>query len=201
MTQPISITVLDNGPLKISCGAATVRYCGEPVQTGEGDVYVCRCGLSSKPPYCDGSHGREGFVAEPAASEAGDVKVWEGRNIRTTFNPSACMHVFYCKPLKELRQRELDGDDDAAAEIARVVASCPSGALGYEATAVAPLDTPDESIIDIIEGGEVRIRGPFEINAKQLTGQDGVRATLCRCGLSKNKPWCDGRHKGRREFR
>lgn len=202
MEKPISLTVLDNGPLKISCDALSVHYCGEPVAVEPGqDVYICRCGESKNAPFCDGSHASAGFVAEPPAGNTKDIRVWEGKTIRTFFNPNACMHVFYCKPLKELRKRELEGDTDAAAEIARVVQSCPSGALTFESTDVqapAPGQRPD---VDIMEGGELRLQRAFEINAQLNERQGNDRATLCRCGLSKNKPWCDGRHKKRENFR
>ncbi|MCH9685943.1 MAG: CDGSH iron-sulfur domain-containing protein [Deltaproteobacteria bacterium] len=202
MSKNLSLTVLENGPLKISGDTMTVQYCGEPITVDAGsDIYVCRCGESSNPPFCDGSHAKTGFVAEPPTGERKDVHVWEGKTIRTFFNPNTCMHVFYCKPLKELRKRELEGDAEAAAEIARVVQSCPSGALSYEAKDVpapAPVAQPD---IDIMEGGELRIQCAFEINADLQERQASDRATLCRCGLSKNKPWCDGRHKKRPDFR
>ncbi len=203
MTQRVSVTVIDGGPLKISGDGVTVQYCGEPVAVESGsDVYLCRCGASANPPFCDGSHSREGFVGEPGQGDPKDVHVWEGKTMRTFFNPNACMHVFYCQPLKELRARELEGDAEAAAEIARVVRSCPSGALSYEAKDEVPAPTESTGAdIEIMEGGEVRIQCDFDINATLHERQATDRATLCRCGLSKNKPWCDGRHKKRQGFR
>ena len=196
MTKPVSVTVIDNGPLKISGEAVSVHYCGEALESPAGkDVYLCRCGESSNAPYCDGSHSRTGFVGASEPGEKKEIRVWEGRTIKTYFNSNTCMHVFLCKPLKELRQRELDGDDSAAEEIARVVRTCPSGALSFEAKDVStpsPIDGPD---VDIMEGGEVRIQVPFEINAELQERQAEDRATLCRCGQSKNKPFCDGTHK------
>ncbi len=202
MNQPISLTVLDNGPLKISGEDLTLHYCGEPVAVEAGkDVYVCRCGESQNPPFCDGSHSRTGFVAEPPTGAKKDIHLWEGKTIRTFFNPNTCMHAGYCRPLKELRKRELDGDAPAADEIARVVQSCPSGALSYESTEADAPAAAAGPAIDIIEGGEVRVQQKFEINAELNERQDDARATLCRCGLSKNKPWCDGGHKKRENFR
>jgi len=200
--QKIAVHVLENGPLKISGDDLSVAFCGEPIAVEEGkDVYLCRCGLSDNAPFCDGSHAREGFVAEPASAGKKAIKIWEGNTIRTQFNPNVCMHVFHCKPLKELRERELAGDSDAADEIARVVLSCPSGALAYESKTAATPALGDGPAVDVVEGGEVRICRDFEINVPLQELQTGDRATLCRCGDSQNKPWCDGRHRKRKDFR
>ncbi len=202
MSRSVTVTVFENGPLKISSEEMTARYCGAPlaVEAGE-DVFLCRCGESRRPPFCDGSHKRAGFIAEPAAGTPKEVRLWEGKRIRTFFNPNACMHALYCKPLGALRQRELEGSAEAAVEIARIVRSCPSGALSCEAQDVLIPDDVEHVDVDIMEGGEVRIQCAFEINAALHERQSADRATLCRCGLSKNKPWCDGRHKRRAEFR
>lgn len=202
MSKPLNINIIDNGPIKVSGDDKIVSYCGEALDLDQAqDVYLCRCGQSSNPPFCDGTHSKAGFVAEPAEATDKPVHVWEGRTIKTFFNANACMHVFYCKPLKALRARELEGDADAAAEIARVVQSCPSGALTFESKTVSKPAAPRGPCIDIVEGGEIRVQSDFQINAQLQERQENNRATLCRCGLSKNKPWCDGRHKKREDFR
>lgn len=53
--------------------------------------------------------------------------------------------------------------------------------------------------ITVNSNGSLIISGDMEIvdkngNAYDLGGRDVV--TLCRCGLSKNKPFCDGSHRG-----
>lgn len=201
MSQPVSITVLPNGPIKVS-NAGSAAFCGAALAV-EGDLYLCRCGDSANAPFCDGTHRRKGFQGDAEPREPKEIVVWEGRTVRTRFNPNACMHVFYCKPLKELRAAELAGDDEAATEILRVVASCPSGALGAEVKGDVrePPPVGERPALDIMEGGELRVQAPFVINAPLPEGLDGDRATLCRCGQSKSKPWCDGRHRGRPDFR
>lgn len=201
MPDTLAVTVIDDGPLKIS-HARSVQF-GDQLLETDGDVYLCRCGQSANAPFCDGSHKRVGFDGGCEAPPDKQVGVWEGRTIKTFFNPNTCMHVFNCKPLKALREQELAGDDDAAAEIMRVIATCPSGALSYETstTVAEPPCPPAAADVMIIEGGEVRVTCSFEINAPLQERQRPERATLCRCGLSKNKPWCDGRHKKRENFR
>lgn len=197
----ISVTVIPDGPLKIS-GATDAQYCGERLQV-EGDLYLCRCGESTNAPFCDGSHRKIGFNGTSENPPEQELRVWEGRTIRTHFNKAACMHVFYCKPLKALREAELAGDDSAAAEIMRVIGTCPSGALSYELKTEQPepAKAVDPISVDIIEGGEIRLQVDFAINVPMQQRQASDRATLCRCGLSKNKPWCDGRHKAKKDFR
>ncbi|MFT7519577.1 MAG: CDGSH-type Zn-finger protein [Kiritimatiellia bacterium] len=201
MSPPVTVTVLPNGPLKIQ-NAQGVNFCGDRLDVS-GDIYLCRCGNSSNAPFCDGSHKRTGFSGAHEDSSNAEMRVWEGQTIRTHFNRKACMHAFYCKPLKELRAAEIAGDANAANEIMRVVDLCPSGALSYEIK--TDLQEPDprhfDVGIDIIEGGEVRLQGGFLINEPLQQRQASTRATLCRCGESKNKPWCDGRHKRRKGFR
>ncbi|TNE89948.1 MAG: CDGSH iron-sulfur domain-containing protein [Deltaproteobacteria bacterium] len=120
------------------------------------------------------------------------------------------MHVFYCKPLKALRAAELAGDDEAAREIARVVGGCPSGALTWEAKVdgfAGPSGPPQTPVteadrhaqIAVQEGGEIRVQCAFDLDAETPERNDGERTTLCRCGLSTNKPFCDGRHKKRED--
>jgi CDGSH-type Zn-finger protein len=201
MSDKLEITVIPKGPLQVK-HSGEMRYCGQPLESG-AESYLCRCGGSKNPPFCDGTHKSNGFTGESQVGPAPEIRVWEGRRLRTYFNSRTCMHVFHCEPLKELRDKELAGDAEAASEIARVVDKCPSGALTYELKEAIelPSEAPDLAPIDIIEGGEIRIRGPFVINAELHERQNAGHATLCRCGLSKNKPWCDGRHRGRSDFR
>ena len=100
----LDIHVLPDGPIKVA-HAASVTFCGEPLDT-DGDIYLCRCGKSGNAPFCDGSHN-EGFDGSRQKEPTKAVHAWEGKTITTYFNPNACMHVFACKPLKELRAREL----------------------------------------------------------------------------------------------
>lgn len=202
MSHKLQVLAIPSGPLKIS-GVQRLEYCGERIDAG-ADVYLCRCGESGNMPFCDGSHKPAGFTGENPPQDPQEVRVWEGRRIQTFFNPNACMHVFSCKPLKALREAELAGDDAAAAEIARVVDTCPSGALRWEATEDIGAEprVPRAGLVEVMEGGEVRLHGAYECeNFPLMEGMDGERATLCRCGRSRNKPWCDGRHKGRKAFR
>jgi CDGSH-type Zn-finger protein len=199
MSKSIDIHVIADGPYKVS-NAEHITFCGERLPV-DGDVYLCRCGKSSNAPFCDGSHNA-GFDGSRAKEPNLEVRVWEGKTLKTFFNPNTCMHAFHCKPLKALRERELAGDATAADEIMKAIGTCPSGALTYETTgATEPAATVFEADIAIMEGGEIRVQRPFALNAEPMERMMPERLTLCRCGLSKNKPYCDGQHKKAESFR
>jgi CDGSH-type Zn-finger protein len=77
---------------------------------------------------------------------------------------------------------------DALVEVAH---RCPSGAIRY--TPVAGGQAESAPPVNVLR---VRENGPYAVSASlQIAGaDDGFRATLCRCGQSQRKPWCDGSH-------
>jgi CDGSH-type Zn-finger protein len=72
-----------------------------------------------------------------------------------------------------------------------VAHSCPSGAIRYQR-----LDGGPQELAPPVNQLRLRENGPYAVHAPlRVAGQDdGLRATLCRCGQSRNKPWCDGSH-------
>ena len=72
---------------------------------------------------------------------------------------------------------------------------CPSGALSYSINGQAQPESDREASISIEKNGPFRITGGITFNAANW-GQGASREhyTLCRCGASKNKPFCDGSH-------
>lgn len=201
MNEKLSLNIIENGPIRVS-NCKFMTFAGKPLEIND-TVSLCRCGESTNAPFCDGKHRQCGFSDKNEQAVKSDIITWEGNTLRTFFNKNICMHVFYCKPLKTLREKELAGDVDAAEAIKANIALCPSGALSYQ-------DKQDQSIsefddiqcIDIIEGGEIRIQSQFDCQDVELQEhQPCNRVTLCRCGLSKNKPFCDGQHRKKADFK
>jgi CDGSH-type Zn-finger protein/uncharacterized Fe-S cluster protein YjdI len=84
--------------------------------------------------------------------------------------------------------------DNAPLEaVAEVAHNCPSGAISYERLDAGPRESAP--IVNVVR---IRENGPLAFHADlQIGGQGNTyRATLCRCGASKNKPLCDGSHAG-----
>ncbi|HPE60603.1 MAG TPA: CDGSH iron-sulfur domain-containing protein [Thiolinea sp.] len=122
-------------------------------------------------------------------SDANDV-------IRVSFDGSRCAHAGYC--FRELRE-VFDSDRDppinlagAATEaVIRTVERCPSGALVYERLDGGVDEVPNaHATVTLIPNGPLAVRGELELDSATCT-----RLTLCRCGQSARKPFCDGSHK------
>lgn len=79
------------------------------------------------------------------------------------------------------------GSADAAAEVAH---NCPSGAISYRRK-----DGGADETVPVVNLVRLRENGPLAIHAElDINGEAMLRATLCRCGASQNKPFCDGSH-------
>ncbi len=63
----VKITVFPNGPLKVEGGVDLVDGDGNAIETKRETVFLCRCGASTKKPFCDGTHSKIGFEAAAAA--------------------------------------------------------------------------------------------------------------------------------------
>jgi CDGSH-type Zn-finger protein/uncharacterized Fe-S cluster protein YjdI len=121
----------------------------------------------------------------------------EGKGLTLLFDSKKCIHSRFCvtwAPNVFLANVEGPWIHPDAMEVERLVDIahvCPSGAIRYrrkdgKADEAAPL-------VNLIS---IRENGPYAVRADiQLDGERGAfRATLCRCGASKNKPFCDGSH-------
>jgi CDGSH-type Zn-finger protein/uncharacterized Fe-S cluster protein YjdI len=76
--------------------------------------------------------------------------------------------------------------------VAELVHACPSGALSYERHDGGPAEQPPQvNTVRVLENGPLAFRAEMRFEG----GGNALRATLCRCGASNTKPFCDGSHK------
>ncbi len=76
MTDEVSITVTENGPLSVKGPFKLLDADANPYDTGARKrVALCRCGASSTKPFCDGTHSRIGFEAAERAAREYDAAV------------------------------------------------------------------------------------------------------------------------------
>ena len=126
-------------------------------------------------------------------------KVYRGRAIEVSFDLDRCIHVGECilgRPEVFALERRPWIDADAAAPdaIVATVLRCPSGALQFHRLDGGPDETHPVTSVEPIRNGPLRVTG--EIHVRHEDGTDEVlpRATLCRCGGSARKPFCDNTH-------
>lgn len=120
-----------------------------------------------------------------------------GKRVTIHFEGGRCIHSRQCvlgRPdvfVPNVEGEWIHPDAATPAEVAALALSCPSGAIRYERTDGDPNETPP-----LVNVARVRENGPIAIHADmEIEGHGGVlRATLCRCGASANKPFCDGSH-------
>jgi len=120
-----------------------------------------------------------------------------GKSATVRFDGSLCIHARRCV-LGEpgVYKANVQGpwiDPDAASpeEVMRTAIACPSGAIHVTRTDGGPQEpNPKVNTITIRENGPLAIYAEIDLNGAAI----GYRATLCRCGESKNKPYCDGSH-------
>ncbi len=124
-----------------------------------------------------------------------------GKEITIFFDGSKCIHSRNCV-LKEPKvfKANTPGDwiqpDNAPAHALIALAhNCPSGAITYELVA-EKTNGAKEEVPPHVNTIHVRENGPYAVTADiRIDGvEPTTRATLCRCGLSDNKPYCDGSH-------
>ena len=128
----------------------------------------------------------------------GSKTTYPGREISVNFDSSRCIHSRRCVlGLPAVFQANVDGpwinpDNATAEEIAAISHVCPSGAITYKRNDGGRQESaPHVNTIFVRENGPLAIHAELTINGND----EGFRATLCRCGASKNKPFCDGSHK------
>jgi len=81
--MPAKVTILNNGPIRIEGDFAIYDAEGNSYGlAGRTVISLCRCGLAENKPFCDGSHGRNGFTSECKARELDPPK------LKLTLNPA-----------------------------------------------------------------------------------------------------------------
>ena len=131
-----------------------------------------------------------------------ESKTYEFGNeeIRVSYDVRRCIHAAACvRGLPDVfnpkRQPWVDVDAAPAEEIDEVISRCPTGALAVHYRDGRQPKGAGENTVTVVRDGPLYLRGDIEVVDK-----DGnrllrdSRVALCRCGASKNKPLCDGRH-------
>jgi CDGSH-type Zn-finger protein len=215
----VRVTVSENGPYMVTGDIPLAKQTiatdaeggSETWQEGAAVAHresyaLCRCGASGNKPFCDGSHLRIGFAgAETASRDAhrDQAKVLDGPIHQLADAESLCAFARYCDPNGSVWSQVARTDDRGVRTMfVRQVNDCPSGRLvAWDKASGQPIEHPLPVSIGLVEDPEQQCSGPLWLRGGILVvAADGFeyeernRVTLCRCGESKNKPFCDGTH-------
>ncbi len=196
----IIIEIMEDGPLIVK-GLGTLKNSKGDELEIDKVVALCRCGDSSNKPFCDGTHKKVSFsgkreIDKPLNKE----REYEGAEIDVYDNRVICSHAGECvsnlPSVFRLGERPWIAPDNAGVdEVVSVVKKCPSGALSYSIEGKHERDFDHSPQISIAKNGPYNVAGNIEIKIEEsLQPPSKEHFALCRCGASKNKPYCDGSH-------
>lgn len=189
-----------NGPYMVKNLKKLKNSKGEDLKSNV-TMLLCRCGGSSNKPYCDGTHLKVGFSDQKESDRVPDrMDDYKGSEITIHDNRGVCSHRGNCtdnapKVFRMGIEPWIDPDAQDAQETIRVIRTCPSGALSYTKDGALSKDWDHEQGIIITKNGPYDVQG--SVGLEDLDGntpESKEHYTLCRCGHSKNKPFCNGQH-------
>ena len=195
------VKVTENGPYILSGIDTMTRMSDGKSYEVTGDVAVCRCGGSKNKPFCDGTHKKIGFRGDKDPDRTPDKREqYAAAGITIHDNRGLCAHAGRCTDglpaVFRLRQEPwIDPEAGSPDEIAGTIKQCPSGALSYAVAGTEHRDRGGDPSVSFVPNGPYVFRGGAELEgAELLEGGTTDHFALCRCGHSKNKPFCSGAH-------
>ena len=219
-THKAKIMVVKGGPYVVTGGipvSVQTIICdeeGTPIRWKEGKKHhpmeataLCRCGHSKNKPYCDGTHakigfdgtetaGREEYLEHPDRTEGPELILWDVEKL--------CSVALFCHRAGDAwNLTEQSRDPKKKAIAVQEACDCPSGRLvAYDKRSGEPIEPPFEPSIGLVIGPQNEMEGPLWVRGGiTIESADGAaykkrnRVTLCRCGRSANKPFCNGEHR------
>ncbi|MBI4180991.1 MAG: CDGSH iron-sulfur domain-containing protein [Chloroflexi bacterium] len=218
LNNRFKIKITKNGPyivyggIPLRVNTVVLDASGIPYRWRPGKKYpvektykLCRCGKSNNKPFCDNIHEQIEFDDTETASRQPyleQAKIMKGPGLTLTDLPNLCVHAGFCDRSGGIWTLTEYSDEPEAREIAiEEAANCPSGRLivwDKEGNLIEPEFEPS---IELVEDPFAGLNGPFWVHGGiPIESADGTtyeirnRVTLCRCGKSENKPFCDGIH-------
>ena len=213
------IKVSKNGPYLVSGGIPILRQTivadpdGTALEWREDTRYqrqekcgLCRCGHSKNKPFCDGTHAKIGFDGTETAEDEPYLdkpKVVDGPSLGLIDFEELCASARFCHRAGGIWNLIKESDKfESKKIIIEEACDCPSGRLVVRDKKKGQTLEPtlEESVVAIEDpgagvSGPLWVRGGVPVeSADGKTYRVRNRVTLCRCGKSMNKPFCDSSH-------
>lgn len=187
---------------------------GVSIKYGDGKVFeiksdpvaLCRCGRSNNAPFCDGNHAIAGFDGTETASfepimDQKSMNAFRGPKQTMLDNAQYCAFARFCDRGGRIWNLVMKGDEVSNKLAAQEANLCPAGRLLMFTNSGESLEETTNPEIHTIEDNGLKISGPLWIRGGiRVESADGKvyevrqKQTLCRCGASVNKPFCNGAH-------
>ena len=198
----IKITLQDNGPISLNAEGEDFPI----LRTAEGEdikldkaVFLCRCGVSQNKPFCDWAHAGAGYSDENKC-ENDKLLDYEAPGVTVHFNRSICSGAAECvhnlpAVFKNASEDWIHPAEASVNEVIATVRKCPSGALSYTVDGKTEVNQENEISVRIVKNGPYEIKGLVAFDApKWSINASKSSFALCRCGKSRNNPFCDYSH-------
>ena len=209
------IQIEEQGPYVVMAGVKLTRRIRVRNEQGEaadwlaGEDYpvetptykLCRCGHSDNMPFCDGQHEKEvewdGTLTADRAPGETRRQLFQGTGLIMTDDNSLCAGFEFCDRFGSVWDEIHQTADPAIREqLQKQIPLCPSGRLQYLLKRDGqPQEIEYEPMMAAIPDGPLWVLGGIPIETPDgFRYEVRNRQLLCRCGQSKNKPFCDGTH-------
>jgi CDGSH-type Zn-finger protein len=213
----MKITISKDGPYLVEGNVPLARQHvvtnaeGESLEWQEGDKFppeakyaLCRCGHSSDKPFCDGTHKKVRFDGTETASRdpyAKQAERFRGPALDLDDAEKLCAFARFCDPKGRVWNRVEQADHESQEVVKFEAGHCPGGRLVARDHHDKTFEPHLAKSIGLIEDTAQKVSGPIWVRGGiPVVSADGQawelrnRVTLCRCGASSNKPFCDGSH-------
>ena len=169
-------------------------------------IALCRCGASKHKPFCDEQHTHAPWNPNETASRRPlleNAEETDGPTMILADNEAYCSYARFCDSCGRVWNLVQEAvTDEERALVCQQVGNCPSGRLAlYDKKKHQVFEPPFKPSIGLIEDPAIAVAGPIWVKGGiRIESADGIsyeirnRVTLCRCGQSANKPFCDGVH-------
>lgn len=210
------ITILKDGPYIVSGNVPL----SEKIITPKGNTYeykegrslpqaetyaLCRCGHTKTPPFCDGSHEECKFDGTETASNSAymdriDLRI-QGPEV-DLLDDGRCAFARFChREDGDLWTLTKSSNPEHVEDVIKGARECPSGRLVIKDKEGNTVEEEFEAEIEVLQDPEKGVSGPLYVKGNiEIKSSNGYtyekqnRLTLCRCGESRNKPFCDAMH-------